>query len=468
MAEQDIITYGGLVTSIEAGSFAEKLGIVAGDIVLEVNGEPVEDVIDVQFYASEYTVEMLIERDGTKLTLTAERTEMQPLGINFEHPTFDIDIRRCDNLCEFCFVLQMPKRFRRTLYIKDDDYRYSFLFGHFVTLTNLSEHDEWRIVEQGLSPLYVSVHDVDLKRRRAYLRNDNAPDIIEQMAWLIEEGIEIHTQIVVTPEVNDGEYLEESVMALAELYPGVQSISIVPVGLTRHHKYGLRTNTVEEANAVLDECAKWQEQFKAELGTNFVFPTDEWFLVTERPIPEVKAYEDHDLRENGLGMVRYFMEDWAETRQELKMPPIVNSLTLGTARLFAPTLSRFAQEFSALSTVDVNVVSITNIRLGEGITVAGLLMAEDVIAQLTEAELGAVVVLPRVMFDHPDGISLDDKSPMDVARALGRPVALADLMGDLVDIVYGKPALLFDPAKGEDDQPDNISKDGGWAVEKYL
>ena len=228
----------GIVVGVADKSLAAELGVTVGDQLVAVNGEPVHDVIDVQFYAAEYDVALTVLRDEKPITLTGTRDSMQPLGLEFEHPTFDTDIRRCNNLCEFCFVLQMAPRFRRTLYIKDDDYRYSFLFGHYVTLTNLTPHDEWRIVNQGLSPLYVSVHDTDLARRRDYLRNATAPDIMDQLRWLIDEGIEVHTQIVVTPEVNDGDYLSSSSVAdLVGLYPGVQSVSIVPVGLTRHHKY---------------------------------------------------------------------------------------------------------------------------------------------------------------------------------------------------------------------------------------
>jgi putative radical SAM enzyme (TIGR03279 family) len=394
---------------------------------------------------------------------------MEPLGLSFEHPTFDIDIRRCNNLCEFCFVLQMAPRFRRTLYIKDDDYRYSFLFGHYVTLTNLSDYDERRIVEQRLSPLYVSVHATDLALRRQVLRNPDAPDIMGQLAHFIDHGIDFHAQIVVTPGVNDGPHLERSVADLATLYPGVETVSSVPVGLTRHHKYGKRPHTVDEANHVLDQCQAWQASFRSQFGINFVYPTDEWYLVTERPIPPAEAYDDFDLRENGLGMVRHFADEWEESKRELgSVTPTVKHISCASGTLFAPTLARFAGEFAEESGSRVDVIPVTNRQLGETITVAGLLMAGDVIEQLKGQSLGEVVVLPRIMFDHPDGISLDDMSPLTVARELDRPVVLADLMGDLVDLAKGQPALYFDPVEGEKIRPDSIQLAGGWAVEKYL
>lgn len=459
---------GGLIIGVEKRSLGARLGARPGDILLKVNGQAVEDVIDVQYYAADYHVKLTLLRDDQQITLTGRRKEMQPLGLSFEHPTFDIDIRRCNNLCEFCFVLQMAPRFRRTLYIKDDDYRYSFLFGHYVTLTNLSDHDRWRIVEQRLSPLYVSVHAADLALRRKVLRNDTAPDIIEQLGWLVGNGIEVHTQIVVTPGLNDGLHLEHSVRGLAALYPGVQTVSIVPVGLTRHHKYNRRTNTRQEAESVLDACDAWRSEYREQLGINFVYPTDEWYLVAGRPVPPLRAYDGFDLRENGLGMVRHFLDEWAASRSELGRKPRVRSLTLVTASLFAPILRRELDDLARLSGVKTELVPVINTQLGETITVAGLLMAQDVIDQLKPHDLSEVVVLPRVMFDHPDGIALDDLSPHAVAQALDRPVALVDLMGDLVDIIHGKPALYFDPAGGEVVRTDSIQKNGGWAVEKYL
>ncbi len=468
MGEMGAERRGGLVKAVAPRSFAARLGVQPGDILLAVNGQPVEDVIDVQYYAAEYEVALTLRRNGPEITLRGRRREMQPLGLEFEHPTFDVDIRRCNNLCEFCFVLQMAPRFRRTLYIKDDDYRYSFLFGHYVTLTNLSARDEERIVEQHLSPLYVSVHATDVELRRKVLGNPHAPDIMAQLAWLTSEGIEVHTQIVVTPGLNDGPHLERSVRDLATLYPGVLSVSVVPVGLTRYHRYGYRPNTRAEAEAILDACHAWQQEYRRRLGVNFVYPTDEWYLITERPIPPLEAYDGLDLRENGLGMVRAFMEDWADVQAEVAGPSEVKSLTLVTGALFAPVLGAHAAELAILSDVALDVASITNTQLGETITVAGLLMGKDVVEQLSWRRLGEVVVLPRVMFDHPQGITLDDQSPLDVARALRRPVALADMMGDVVDILYGRPALYFDPSGAVTVSPEAIKRDGGWAIEKYL
>ena len=475
--------YAGIIESIETGSLAEALGLLPGDEVLAVNGEPVTDVIDVQFYAAEDEVEIEYrragggEREGEPSSAFARgyREDNQPLGITFVHPTFDIDIRRCNNLCPFCFVLQTAPRMRRTLYIKDDDYRYSFLYGHFVTLTNLNDHDWERIEAQHLSPLFISVHSTDLENRRACLANPKAPDILDQLRWLAERGIEMHTQLVVTPGLNDGAFLEKSIRDLAELYPAVQSVSVVPVGLTRHHKYGRRPHTVAEARTVLKAVAGWQKVFQADLGVRFAYPTDEWFLVTGTRIPARAYYDDLQLQENGLGLVRDYLDDWRVVKRELKalvgsasLPAFRSpvSATLATAALFAPTLAKTAAEFDAIAGSRLRVVPIVNERLGHTITVAGLLMGEDVIAQLRGSDLGAFIALPRVMFDHPDGISLDDVAPMTIARTLDKPVVLVDSLGDVLDAFTGRARLRFDPA--DPDRAPTPMRDGGWSVEKYL
>ncbi len=468
----------GKIIGVIPGSAAEHIGVQTGDELLAINGEPCEDVIDVQYYSAEEWLELEIRRGEGELTLQGPRAYDQALGMKFEHPTFDIDIRRCNNLCEFCFVLQMAPRMRRTLYIKDDDYRYSFLFGHFVTLTNLSDHDWQRIIDQHLSPLYVSVHATDLELRRQCLRNETAPDIMQQLRELSAYHFEVHTQLVITPGVNDGPHMDRSIEDLSTLWPTVQSISVVPVGLTTHHKYGLRTVTREEAIATLDACDRWQARFRQVLGVGFVYPTDEWFLIAERPLPPLDWYDGLALHENGLGMVRSFQDEWQTVRKsELgRLKPRVRRTMLVTGTLFAPVLEKAAAELAAQTGLSVSVKPVVNTRLGAGITVAGLLMGQDVIDQVQAAVDPAnpvdLVVLPRIMFDHPDGISLDDVSPRAIAQALNCPIALADQMGDVIDAIQGHNPLTFEPGLIMPDERDssapNIVKDGGWSVEKYL
>lgn len=457
--EIDLTTFsGGKITGIEPGSVASEIGLQPGDELLGINDQAVQDIIDVQYYGAEESLELLVRRKEELLLFEAEREYGQELGMAFAHPTFDTDIRRCNNLCEFCFVLQMAPRFRRTLYIKDDDYRYSFLFGHYVTLTNLDEHDWWRIETMKLSPLYVSVHVTDLEKRRQYLRNDKAEDILGQLRRLIAQGIEIHTQLVIVPEVNDGRWLAQSIADLAEMWPGVRSISVVPVGLTTHHKYGLRPHTKREAEEILNSLASMQQSFQERFGNRFVYATDEWYLVAGRKPPSLEAYDGQELHENGLGMVRHFLDEWSSVQEEIqqwyKQRPDgghgkqnwrFENITLVTGTLFAATLRRAAAEFAQLTHAALDIQEVINKRLGETITVAGLLMGKDVLAHLEAHGCGDLVILPRVMFDHPDTIALDDISPQEIADRLNRPVALADTMGDVWDAVIGTSKVIYHP-----------------------
>jgi putative radical SAM enzyme (TIGR03279 family) len=459
----------GQITAVEPRSAAAQMGIKAGDGLLAINGHPCQDVIDVQFYGAEDRLEITVQRGEEVLTLSGKRRSMQPLGLSFAHPTFDIDIRRCNNLCPFCFVLQMGPRFRRTLYIKDDDYRYSFLFGHYVTLTNLAEGDWQRILDQRLSPLYISVHATDVEKRRECLRNPTAPDIMAQLRELAQHHFEVHTQIVVTPGLNDGEHLRRSVYDLAELYPTVASVSVVPVGLTKHHKYGHHPATAEQAAQVLEAVETWQREFLERLGIRFVYCTDEYYLITGHELPALDDYDGLMLHENGLGMVRAFLDEWETVRQnELpKLRTDKQHITLATGMLAVPVIQKAAAELAAAIGIRADVLGVVNQRLGETITVAGLLMAEDVLAELKQHHLGEVVILPRIMFDHPDGVSLDDISPAKIAQEIGKPVALADWMGDVIDTLTDQNKLLFTP-DAPLISPDDIMQDGGWSVEKYL
>ena len=446
---------GGRITKIQPHSLASELEIFADDILLAINDNKVMDVIDVQYYAAEEELQLLIRRNEELRLIEAHRSYNQSLGLEFEHPTFDTDIRRCNNLCEFCFVLQMAPRYRRTLYIKDDDYRYSFLLGHFVTLTNLDEHDWWRIETMGLSPLYVSVHVTDLAMRRRFLRNPTAPDIVEQLQRLSEYGTKVHTQLVIVPEFNDGKWLARSIEDLTQLWPAVQSISIVPVGLTKHHKYGMRPHTSQEASSMIDYIEDLQRELQKQFQRNFVYPSDEWYLVAGRTVPNNEVYDDLPLQENGLGMVREFLDDWKSMKVEitewlLNSPmknqplfPDIKSVTLVTGQLFSEILETVANEFEDLTGIKMSVIPIENERLGRSISVAGLLMGEDVLAQLASVECGDLVIIPNRMFGVFELVTLDDVGPQQMADRIQRPLALADLMGDVWDAITGKSSVIF-------------------------
>ncbi len=453
------------VVAIAPGSVAEKAGLRIGDRLLAVNGKPARDLIDYHFEAVEARVHLTIERDGQQQKIKLKNSAGQPLGLEFAAPTFD-GITVCNNDCPFCFVYRTPKGFRPTLYIKDDDYRYSFMYGGFVTLTNLKEQDWERIIEQRLTPLYVSVHSTELELRRRLLGNQTAPDILEQLKRLDEGGIQAHTQIVLVPEVNDGPQLEKTVMDLAALYPTVQTVAVVPVGLAggpgydgdrrqsrRQHGRGfdklaampMRPFTGPEAAKVIEQAHNWQKQFKKKIGTPFVYLSDEFYLLCGQEVPGRAHYEDFDQIENGVGLVRRFVDDWKRTEKKLPVSlarPL--KATLVTAELITPTFRPIIERLNQIEGLNFNLLTVINKALGQTVTVAGLLTGRDVIdalLALREAgtDLGEVLFLPQVMLDKKGygGRFLDDLTPAEVEIATGCKVVMAGLMSEVWEALAG-------------------------------
>jgi putative radical SAM enzyme (TIGR03279 family) len=454
---------GGVVSAVEPGGLAAQMGLRPGDVILTVNGYLLRDVIDFRFYSAEEEIELEVQRDGQELTLSGLRAYGQPVGVEFAHPTFDVDIRRCTNECEFCFVTQSPHGMRRTVYIKDDDYRYSFLFGHFVTLTNLDAEDWERVEEQHLSPLYVSVHATELELRRKLLSKAGAPDVLEQLRWLGERAIEVHTQLVLIPGLNDGFHLERSLGDLVGLYPTVQSVSVVPIGLTRYHPGTMRTFRPDEAGPILDQIEPWRERCRRELGLTFVHPSDEWYLLAGRRLPPAAHYDGFGQTENGVGMVRQFLDEWKKIKRQtsnvkrqranLKSPtsnlqPPTSNLkyphaALACGELAAPVLRGVVDELNALAGSAVRVAPILNNWYGV-VTVSGLLTGHDVVEQLAGSVVpsapGVAVLLPRVMFDNSGRVTLDDMAPDQIQAALGVPVLIAQHPAEMLAALRGKLA----------------------------
>ncbi len=443
MAQQRM---GGTISAIEAGGLGERLGLRAGDRLLSINGQPLRDVIDFRYYSADNELTLDVERDEQELVVSGERDFGEPMGIQFAHPTFDVDIRRCVNRCPFCFVTQSPPGMRRSLYVKDDDYRYSFLFGHFVTLTNLDQSDWQRIEVQHLSPLYVSVHATEPVLRAQLLGREGLPDVMDQLHWLQARDIQVHTQLVLLPGVNDGAHLERSLEDLVSLYPTVQSISIVPVGLTRFCRESLRPYRRDEARQLLAQVEPWRVECRCELGTTLIYPSDEWYLLARRTPPPATQYDGFGQLENGVGMVRQFVNDWRRLKGRLARqnpaggwPLAVRRATLVCGQLAAGVLQQFADQANALLGCELHVLPVKNDWYGAVTTVSGLLTARDVLAALQADRDGRpeAVLLPRVMFDNAGQVTLDGKTLPEMSRTLGVPVLVAQHPDEVVAAVLG-------------------------------
>lgn len=427
---------GGRILHVRPGSEADALGLRAGDVVVAINGYVLRDVIDYQFHAVDEDAEMLVRRNGSLFTVRL--TGEGPLGIEFAEPSFD-GIRRCTNRCLFCFVDQLPPSLRRSLYVKDDDYRYSVLYGNFVTLSNFNEEDWRRVAEQRISPLHVSVHCTDTALRRHLLGNPNAPDILPQLRRLIDCGIQVRAQVVLCPGFNDGAILEKTVLDLAGLYPGVQTIGIVPVALSSLRKPWmdqLKPVDSRKAEATVADVHRLQRLCRQKLGVGFAYLADEFYLIAGKPIPSARSYDGFPQYENGIGMVRSLKDGWKRFRRRLlnsgAFPP--RKITVVCGRLIEPVLADILRELAAMTGWIVELVPVDNKLFGPNVTVSGLLSGNDVLDALTARSLGDCLVLPRSMLDNSGSRFLDDVTPEQLESRLAVPARFAQDIKDLVEV----------------------------------
>jgi putative radical SAM enzyme (TIGR03279 family) len=414
------------VLAVEPGGQAARAGLRPGDRLLKVNGQPLRDLVDFHVQAGEERLAIDVERSGRPCSVVLERRWGRDLGLECEPPA-PAEISTCANKCVFCFIHQLPKGLRKSLYVKDDDYRLSFLHGNYITLTDLPESEIQRIVDLRLSPLYVSVHATDPALRHFLLGSPKTikGDLMERLSRLAAAGIRLHAQIVLCPGLNDGPHLERTVRELGALHPGVATVAVVPVGLTRHREglYPLRSITSAEAEAALDAIHAWQAEFAARHGTRLVFAADELYLQAGRAIPPAEAYEEFAVVEDGVGLVRRFEDELGRVLARPRRPRWRGSraATVVTGRLFAPILARLVETLGVPG-LRTEVVAVENEFFGPAITVAGLLTGQDVAGALAGRPPGDVVLIPRVALTETKGVFLDDVAPADLERHLGVPV----------------------------------------------
>lgn len=424
------------ITGVAVGSVCEKKKIAAGDTLLTINRREIADVLDYQFHLQNTRVTLtVLTSAGKKRTVRIRKKTEDDIGLEFE--TYLMDKQRaCRNNCIFCFIDQLPQGMRESLYFKDDDSRLSFLFGNYITLTNLTEHEISRIIDMHISPINISVHTTDPALRCKMMNNRFAGDALKTMYRFAEAGLNIQCQLVLCPGYNDGEALTKSMEDLASLYPAVTSVAAVPVGLTRFRDglTPLRPFTKEEALDTVRRMEEMGEKMLEQYGTRVFYPSDEWYLRAELPLPDADFYEEFSQIENGVGMLASTIEEFRDALQRMQTTPKGSRICIATGVAAAPFLKMLVDEASKKwDTVSVEVVAVKNRFFGENITVAGLITGQDLLEQLKEKEMD-LLLLSQNMLRQQGDCFLDDMTPAELAAALHTEIRfLSDDGGELLE-----------------------------------
>ncbi len=436
-----------VVSRVLPGSIAEELEIEPGDKLLAIDNTEIEDIFDYQFLIQDTYIEVVIEKpDGEQWLLEVDKEYDEDLGIEFENGLMD-DYRSCHNKCIFCFIDQMPKGMRETLYFKDDDSRLSFLQGNYVTLTNMSEHDIDRIIRYHLSPINISFHTMNPQLRCKMLNNRFAGEALKKVDRLHEAGIRMNGQIVLCKGVNDGAELEYSISELTRYLPNLESVSVVPVGLTRYRErlYPLESFTREDARKVLETIHGWQNKIYARHGIHFIHASDEWYILDGEEMPLEERYDGYLQLENGVGMTRLLLNGHALGREQLRRerqlpdPSLQEEISMATGRLAYPYIRRMAKELMEdFPGLQIHVYAIRNDFFGEMITVSGLLTGQDILAQLRDKPLGSRLLLPQNVLRSGESVFLDDLTVAELEKTLQVKINIVKSSGcDFIDAVLG-------------------------------
>jgi len=422
------------ISMVVPNSIAFRMGIEEGDILLKINNQSLNDIIEYMFLTADEYIELEIRKRNSLIKNYRINKEYdEDLGIIFENPIID-KTKNCMNKCIFCFIDQLPSHLRETLYFKDDDSRLSFLQGNFVTLTNMSDDDIDKIIRYRISPINVSIHTTDHALRVKMLNNKNAGNIYERLMKLCKAGIEINGQIVLCPNINDNEKLDNTIRDLSKLYPGVFSLAVVPVGLTKFRKHLFPLSGYDKASAeeVVDRVEAWQQSLFKRLDTSFVFLSDEFYILSGRCLPKYEEYEEFTQLENGVGLIRKFEHDFFRYLDRLKgVKTSNNEFSIVTGKSAASFMSGICSEIEKkIPGIKINVFAITNVFFGESITVSGLVTGKDIINQLRGCDLGEAVFMPDSMLKAGETVFLDDLSVEDVRDALKVPVVISPVKGE--------------------------------------
>jgi putative radical SAM enzyme (TIGR03279 family) len=421
---------------------AERLGIKAGWLLLEINGNEINDILDYRFYSTARSLKLAFEDEsGARVAKSMKKAEYAEPGLEFE--TYLMAPQQsCRNKCVFCFIDQLPPGLRETLYFKDDDSRMGFLFGNYVTLTNLKETDIDRIIKMRTSPVNISVHTMNPELRVKMMKNPRAGEVLGWIKRLVDSGIKVNAQLVLCPGINDGAELARSLKELSALAPGLQSVAVVPVGLTKHRANlpELRLFTSAEAAAVIAETTAFASQNLREHGSRICFAADEFYLNADIPMPAYGEYEDFAQLENGVGLTALLRHEFLQALKDEEPRPLFRRVTLATGVSAAPEMRRLCalaeERFPGLS---VDVIAVKNEFLGETITVAGLVTAGDLIKTLKREGYAQEVLFPAVMLRRERDIFLDGPAPEDVERELGAKLVPVENDGfELLDAILGK------------------------------
>ncbi len=405
------------VESVRNGSAAQRGGILPGDRIVSVNGEPLLDYIDYIYFCAQRRLKIRIERQGALKTLLVLNSDEDDLGVTFTEPLLGKK-RVCGNKCVFCFVHQLPKGMRKSLYVKDEDWRYSLIMGNYVTLSTISDDEVKRIIKRKASPLYISVHTVDEAQRRLMLGNENAVPIRPLLKKLASHGIRFHAQAVICPGFNDAERLEDTIRFLIRLYPAAVSLAVVPVGLTGHRERLTPIEPVSQgmARETIKTVEKWQKECLNSIGTRFVFASDEFYIRAGLPLPPAEDYETFDQIENGVGLVATLLSEADEALESCKGEGADVSLVTGEDAY--PFIESIAKRAAERSGARVRVYAAKNLTFGGAVTVAGLLAGRDFVDALKGKDLGSKLLIPAAAL-RDDNVFLDDMTLGELSQTLG-------------------------------------------------